>query len=74
MAANNHLKVFNAAGIYDLTTPYFSQRYSLNHLGLEESLRGNITFLTYPSGHQIYTSLPALRKLKDDVAAFMARE
>lgn len=71
LAANKHLKVFNAAGLFDLTTPFFAQRYSLNHLGLEESLRGNITFATYRSGHQIYTSLDALKQLKDDAAKFM---
>lgn len=74
MAANSRLRVFNAAGLFDLTTPWFSQRYSLDHLGLEESLRGNITFATYPSGHQIYTSLGAIKKLKEDAAKFMAQE
>lgn len=73
MTANSRLKLFNAAGIFDLTTPYLAQQYSLNHLGLEESVRGRITFTKYPSGHQIYTSLAALRELKEDVAAFMAQ-
>lgn len=73
MAANTRLKAFNAAGLYDLTTPYFSQQYALNHLGLEESLRNHVTTKRYTSGHQIYTSLDALRQLKADVADFIGR-
>lgn len=71
MAANTRLRVFNAAGIYDLTTPYFSQEYALNRLGLDASLRGHVTTKRYASGHQLYTSLGALHQLKADVAEFM---
>jgi carboxypeptidase C (cathepsin A) len=71
MAANNRLRVFNVAGIYDLRTPYFGQRYTLNHLGLDESLRGNIIFMTYPTGHQIYTSQDVLKMFKTDISEFI---
>ncbi len=72
MNLDNRLRVFNAAGYYDLATPYFSQEYVLNHLSLAPSLRGNITFKLYYAGHQIYTSTDALRQLTSDVRAFMA--
>ncbi len=68
---DNHLQVFAAAGYYDLTTPWLSQQYVLDHLDLPAPLRANITFQVYPSGHQIYTSTDALRQLTSDVEAFV---
>jgi carboxypeptidase C (cathepsin A) len=72
MNLDNRLRVFAAAGYCDLTTPYLSQEYVFNHLDLPTSLRKNITFRRYPSGHQIYTSTDALRQLTGDVRAFVA--
>jgi carboxypeptidase C (cathepsin A) len=73
LAANNHLKVINISGFYDLTTPYYGQQYTFNHLGLNESLRENVTFVTYPAGHQIYTSVDVLKMLKMRVSEFLTR-
>ena len=72
MNLDNRIRVFNAAGYYDLATPYASQEYVLDHLGLPAGLRANITLRHYPTGHQIYTSTDALRQLTGDVRAFMA--
>lgn len=72
MTFDERIRVFNAAGDYDLTTPYASQEYVLDHLNLPARLRGNITFRRYPTGHQIYTSTDALGELTRDVRAFMA--
>jgi carboxypeptidase C (cathepsin A) len=68
---DNRLRVFAAAGYYDLTTPYLSQEYVFNHLGLPRGLEQNITFRHYHAGHQIYTSRDALRQLTDDVRTFV---
>jgi carboxypeptidase C (cathepsin A) len=68
---DNRLRVFAAAGYYDLTTPYLSQEYVFNHLGLPPDLEHNVTFRHYYAGHQIYTSQDALRQLTDDVRAFV---
>jgi carboxypeptidase C (cathepsin A) len=72
LTANPRLHVFMGAGYYDLTTPYYPQLYTRTHLGLDKSLQQNVVFSTYLAGHQIYTSIPALKKLKEDVAAFVA--
>ncbi|HUJ09535.1 MAG TPA: peptidase S10 [Verrucomicrobiae bacterium] len=72
MTRNAHFRVFAAAGLYDLTTPYLSQRYTFDHLGLDPSRRGNLIFKTYPSGHQIYTDPASRKKLHDDVASFVS--
>jgi carboxypeptidase C (cathepsin A) len=72
MTLDTRMRVFNAAGYYDLATPYLSQEYVLNHLDLPPNLRNNITLRLYHAGHQIYTSTDALRQLTSDVRAFMA--
>jgi carboxypeptidase C (cathepsin A) len=70
MSKNRHLKVFIACGYYDLATPYYATEYTINHLGLEPGLRNNIVLEHYESGHQLYTHLPSLKKMTEDIADF----
>jgi carboxypeptidase C (cathepsin A) len=70
---NPHLQVFSANGYFDLATPFFATEYDLSHMQLEPQLRGNVHFGYYPSGHMIYLNVDALRQLKDDLAAFIAK-
>jgi carboxypeptidase C (cathepsin A) len=72
MTRNPYLKVFAANGYYDLATPYFATEHTFNHLGLDESLRKNISMGYYEAGHMMYIHLPSLEKLKQDLAAFVA--
>jgi carboxypeptidase C (cathepsin A) len=72
MSANPNLRVYVACGYYDLATPFFAADYTVSHLGLNESLRGNITLGYYQSGHMIYVRKPDLAKLKADAAALIA--
>jgi carboxypeptidase C (cathepsin A) len=71
MSRDPRLRVFAAAGYYDLATPYFAQRYSFDHMELAASLRSHLTFVAYPSGHQIYTDPVSANKLKADVEKFV---
>lgn len=71
MTKNPHLKVFVANGYYDLATPYFATRYTFNHLGLNESLQGNISMSYYKAGHMMYIHQPSLVQLKSDLAQFI---
>jgi carboxypeptidase C (cathepsin A) len=73
MSENRYLKVLIASGYYDLDTPYFASKYAANHLGLDPKLRKNLTLTFYEAGHQMYTHLPALKKLKTDVADFFRK-
>jgi carboxypeptidase C (cathepsin A) len=68
---NPYLKVYVANGYYDLATPYLATRYTFDHMGLPPDLRGNISMGYYGSGHMIYTDLPSLKKLKQDLSKFM---
>jgi carboxypeptidase C (cathepsin A) len=71
MTINPYLKVFVANGYYDLATPYFATEYTFSHLGLNESLRANISMEYYEAGHMMYAYLPALAALKQDLAHFI---
>ncbi|HET7174563.1 MAG TPA: peptidase S10 [Gammaproteobacteria bacterium] len=70
MTHNPHMKLFVANGYFDLATPFFATEYTIDHMGLDPSLRGNVQFGYYDSGHMIYLHVPALKALKTDLAKF----
>jgi carboxypeptidase C (cathepsin A) len=73
MTINPHLKVFVANGYYDLATPYFGTEYVFSHLGLDGSLRANVSMGYYEAGHMMYIHQPALEQLKRDLAEFIEK-
>jgi carboxypeptidase C (cathepsin A) len=72
MRENPRLKILNAAGLYDLATPFFAAEYDLGHMALEPRLAANIRYTYYPAGHMMYIDPASARQLKTDVAAFYA--
>jgi len=70
-ARNPHMKVFIASGYYDLATPYYATRHTLAHMGLDPSVKGNITTGEYEAGHMMYVHVESLKKLQRDVVAFI---
>ncbi len=70
-AKNPYMKLFVASGFYDLATPYFATQYTLQHMGLDPSLRGNIQTGAYEAGHMMYIDKTSIAQLKRDVAAFI---
>lgn len=70
MSKNTNLRVLFASGYYDLATPYFASDYTMTHLGLDPSLRANISATYYESGHMMYIREADLKKLKGDVREF----
>ncbi len=72
-AKNPYMKLFVACGYYDLATPYFAAQYTLDHMALDPSLRGNVQLHYYEAGHMMYIERTALAQLKRDAAAFVQR-
>ncbi len=70
MRENPKLHVLSANGYFDLATPFFATEYDLSHMELDPSLRANLSFAYYPSGHMVYLNVDALARFKADLAAF----
>jgi len=70
---NPKLQVLSANGWFDLATPFFATEYDIAHMQLEPSLRGNVAFTYYPSGHMVYLNVDALGQFKNDLDAFYDR-
>lgn len=58
-------------GYFDLATPYFAALYEDRHLQISEEIAKKITYHWYPSGHMVYVNEDSLKKLHEDVAAFI---
>ena len=59
-------------GYFDLATPFFEGMYEMEHLPMPQKLQANIEYHYYESGHMVYAH-EALKKLHDNVAAFIRR-
>jgi carboxypeptidase C (cathepsin A) len=70
MLRNTYMKVFVASGYYDMATPFFGTEYTLAHLGIPESLRGNLRVSEFEAGHMMYIHEGSLAKMKSDITAF----
>jgi carboxypeptidase C (cathepsin A) len=70
MRYNPHLKVQFENGYYDLATPFFATEYTVDHMGLPEDLRGNISLKYYDAGHMMYVHVPALKQLHANLVQF----
>src|SRR5437660_6104111 len=69
---NPHLRVFVASGYYDLGTPYSATDWSLAQLDVPPDLLSRVVHRYYDAGHMMYTREPDLKKLKQDVNAWLA--
>ena len=70
-AKNPFMRVLVAQGWYDLATPFQAAYYSLAHMGLDASLRDQVSIREYEAGHMMYIHEPSLAKLKVDAAGFV---
>jgi len=67
---NPSLRLFVAAGHYDLVTTLGGAEYALNQVDLPE---GRVTVKAYPSGHMPYLGADSARDLAADVRAFIRK-
>ena len=73
MSRNASMRILVANGYYDLATPHFATEYTFSHLGLDESLRGNVEMGYYEAGHMMYVHAVSREKFAADVKSFVTR-
>ncbi|MEJ0039591.1 MAG: peptidase S10 [Gammaproteobacteria bacterium] len=73
MKSNPKLEVLVTAGYYDFCTTYYESAFEMRHLPLPDSLRKNIEYQFYPTGHWPYNTDETLRSMHDKVADFIRR-
>lgn len=69
---NQYMKLFVANGYYDLATPFFATKYTLDHMELTLQQHQKISLGYYDAGHMMYIKSDALGRLKKDVSGFLA--
>ncbi len=69
MSEDPDFRLYIAAGIYDLATPFAASLYSFDHLPIAEPLQKNITFKLFPAGHVIFLS--DLKQMSTDLRQFI---
>ena len=67
MTEQTHLKLLVICGYYDHATPFNGIEQTVNHMGLEPSVRKNVSFTDYEGGHMMYIDKKANDKLHKDV-------
>ncbi|MEM6504948.1 MAG: peptidase S10 [Planctomycetota bacterium] len=70
MAENPKLRVYVAAGYYDLATPYHAAEYTINHSITHPHARERVTFGYFESGHMVFTRAKSLEKLRGELVDF----
>lgn len=71
MAENPKLRVYVAAGYYDLATPYHAIEHTLDHSITHPDARKRVTVGYYESGHMVFTHTPSLKALYGDLTRFL---
>ncbi|HTS11270.1 MAG TPA: hypothetical protein VMH00_04060 [Candidatus Limnocylindrales bacterium] len=71
MTQQSYLKVLFVMGYYDANTPFHAVEYTMSHLGLEPSVRKNVSYTYIEAGHMPYVDEKAHAKLHKDVDAFI---
>jgi carboxypeptidase C (cathepsin A) len=72
MAHNPFLKVFVAIGYYDMATIMGGAEFNFTHLAYEKSIVDRVSCGYYEAGHMIYIRPSEHKKLKADIARFIA--
>jgi carboxypeptidase C (cathepsin A) len=72
MTRNPYLKVWIACSYYDLATPFLGAERVVAGMNLDPSVRPNLRFTYYESGHMLYIHARSRAKFKADFLAFLS--
>ncbi|MFA6119317.1 MAG: peptidase S10 [Parachlamydiales bacterium] len=73
-ATNPNIKIFVGCGYFDLATPFFCNKYAIDHLHLPISYKEKITLQYYEAGHMPYLHRESHKKLKEDLFKFFSEK
>lgn len=73
LALHPGMRVLIAHGLTDLTTPYMTSRYVVDHLPATVTA-GRVDLKLYPGGHMMYLRTGSRHRLRDDAQAFYQPE
>jgi carboxypeptidase C (cathepsin A) len=71
MTEESTMKLLVLCGYYDLATPFNGIEETVSHMQLEPSIRKNVSFDYYESGHMVYIDQKQHDKMHRDVDAFI---
>lgn len=71
MSRSRQLKVLLASGYFDLATPFAAAEWTLDHMGLDPSLSGNVRMTRYEAGHMMYIHPPSRDRLAAELRALV---
>ncbi|HEX5010769.1 MAG TPA: peptidase S10 [Planctomycetota bacterium] len=71
MTRNPYLKVWVTCSYYDVATPFYGAELAVASMNLDPSVRSNLRFTYYDSGHMLYIHTPSRVKFKTDFEAFL---
>ena len=71
MTRNPYLKVWVTCSYYDLATPFYGAESVVASMDLDPSVRANLRFTYYESGHMLYIHNPSRIKFKADFVSFL---
>jgi carboxypeptidase C (cathepsin A) len=72
MSWDRNLRVLLASGYYDMATPFAAAEWTLDHMGLDPSLAGNVRRTRYEAGHMMYVHPPSRAELAGELRALVA--
>src|SRR5215468_8911385 len=71
MTQQTYLKVLVLCGYYDVATPFNGIENTVSHMGLEPSVRKNVSFAYFEAGHMMYIEKKSREKMHQDVTNFI---
>jgi carboxypeptidase C (cathepsin A) len=71
MKQNPNLKILLMGGYFDLATPYYEGWYEMHQLPIPDSLRKNIQYHYFESGHMVYAHQQSLTEMHQATADFI---
>src|SRR5215471_16292382 len=71
MTQQRNLKLLVLCGYYDVATPFNGIEHTVSHMGLEPSIRKNVSFAYFEAGHMMYIEKKSREKLRQDLVNFI---